>query len=430
LKIFGGYAMSADRPVLDDTMECPMCLGKGQLRRAEVLERLGMKDFARVAQLSAEEAFRLLLKKHTEDEGSVWLRFEAELNKRTAQISEHHKAETQRLQAEKSDVELRLATLLKNQEVVLKNARESERLEAEKQLHHEINELDGRVKELVAATKLADEQKALEIERVRTELQVALRLEQSEKEDLNRRVEDYFKEIKVLGERNQELQTELSKVARVGKREELDFAAEARTWPGISISEKLPKNGDYILAYRDPAGIALDPRILVDNKDKESLITEGDIDKLVRDARVRSISIAALVTRDENQLRQGDREMRWSCKDEVWILRTTRQWLPRDLEVLKPLFERMRAEGPDFLEKNVLLAEEVRRTFVDIDGIEKELRKASTALKSVSELVSKYRNRLQTLCDASCTHRIALKPLTSALEPAEPDSNAEQHSNS
>jgi hypothetical protein len=151
---------------------------------------------------------------------------------------------------------------------------------------------------------------------------------------------------------------------------------------------------------------------------------------LVRDARVRSISIAALVTRDENQLRQGDREMRWSCKDEVWILRTTRQWLPRDLEVLKPLFERMRAEGPDFLEKNVLLAEEVRRTFVDIDGIEKELRKASTALKSVSELVSKYRNRLQTLCDASCTHRIALKPLTSALEPAEPDSNAEQHSNS
>ena len=198
-----------------------------------------MKDFARVAQLSAEEAFRLLLKKHTQDEGSVWLRFEAELNKRTAQISEHHKAETQRLQEEKSSVELRLETLLKNQEIALKNAKESERLEAEKQLHQQINELDGRVKELVAATKLADEQKALEIERVRSELQVALRSEQSEKEDLNRRVEDYFKEIKALGEKNQELQTELSKVARVGKREELDFAAEARTWPGISISEKL-----------------------------------------------------------------------------------------------------------------------------------------------------------------------------------------------
>jgi hypothetical protein len=428
MEIFGGYAMSTQLPVLDDTMECPLCLGKGQLRRAEVLERLGMKDFARIAQLSAEEAFRLLLQKHTHDEGSAWLRFEAELHKRTAQISENHKAETQRLQEEKSGVELRLTTLLKNQEVVLKNARESERLEAEKQLRQQINELDARVKELVAATKLADEQKALEIERVRSELQVALRSEQSEKEDLNRRVEDYFKEIKALGEKNHELQAELSKVARVGKREELDFAADARTWPGISTSEKLPKSGDYILAYRDPAGVALEPRILVDNKDKESVITEGDIDKLVRDARLRSIPVAALVTRDENQLRQGDREMRWSCKDEVWILRTTRQWLPRDLEVLKPLFERMRAEGPDFLEKNVLLAEEVRRTFVDIDGIERELKKASNALKAVSELVSKYRNRLQTLCDASCTHTITLNPLTNALAPAGPDSTSEQHS--
>ncbi len=51
--------MSVQPPVLDDTMECPLCVGKGQLRRTEVLERLGMKDFARVAQLSAEEAFRL-----------------------------------------------------------------------------------------------------------------------------------------------------------------------------------------------------------------------------------------------------------------------------------------------------------------------------------------------------------------------------------
>ena len=147
-------------------------------------------------------------------------------------------------------------------------------------------------------------------------------------------------------------------------------------------------------------------------KDKESLITEGDIDKLVRDARSRSIPVAALVTRDDNQLRLVDRDMRWACKDEVWILRTTRQWLPRDLDVLKPLFERMRAEGPDFLEKNGLLAEEVRRTFVHIDEIEKELKKASNALKSASELVTKYRSRLQTLCDTSCTDRIALNPLT------------------
>ncbi len=34
-------------------IECPLCLGEGKLKRTEVLDRLGVKDFARVAQLSA-----------------------------------------------------------------------------------------------------------------------------------------------------------------------------------------------------------------------------------------------------------------------------------------------------------------------------------------------------------------------------------------
>ena len=42
-----------------ETMECPLCLGAGNLKRTEVLERLGMKDFARIAQISAEEAIQL-----------------------------------------------------------------------------------------------------------------------------------------------------------------------------------------------------------------------------------------------------------------------------------------------------------------------------------------------------------------------------------
>jgi len=51
--------------------------------------------------------------------------------------------------------------------------------------------------------------------------------------------------------------------------------------------------------------------------------------------------------------------------------------------VLKPLFERMRTEGRDFLDKNASLAQEVRRTFADLDAIEKELGKASKAVQSV-----------------------------------------------
>jgi hypothetical protein len=59
----------------------------------------------------------------------------------------------------------------------------------------------------------------------------------------------------------------------------------------------------------------------------------------------------------------------------------------------------MRTEGPDFLQRNAALAEEVRRTFVDIDAIEKELGKASKAIQSVSGLVAKYKERLRTLCE-------------------------------
>ena len=64
-----------------DAIECPLCLGEGKLKRTEVLDRLGVKDFARVAQLSAEEAFRLLLEKHKEDQQHIWLRFEAEIQR-------------------------------------------------------------------------------------------------------------------------------------------------------------------------------------------------------------------------------------------------------------------------------------------------------------------------------------------------------------
>ena len=180
----------------------------------------------------------------------------------------------------------------------------------------------------------------------------------------------------------------------------MDFADEARSWAGICVSEKLPKNGDFILAYRDPGGAPLEPRIVVDNKDKAT-VGEGDIRKLIRDAKERRSPVGIIVARDESQLRQHDRERRWGQEESVWILRTTRAWLPRDLEVLKPVFERMRTEGANFLQKNAALAEEVQRTFVELDEVEKELKRAAKAIDTVSALTVKYRARLQALCDTA-----------------------------
>ena len=312
----------------DEAIECPLCLGEGTLKRTEVLDRLGVKDFARVAQLSAEEAIRLLQQKHSNDHQNAWSRFEAELTKRTAELRDRFKDE--------------------------------------------------------------------------------LHLAMSEKENLSRRVEDCLRELAQVRERNQELEGEMSKAARIGKREEMTFEEEVRTWAGVWISDKLPRNGDFILAYRAPNGDPTEPKILIDNKDK-STIAESDIDKLVRDARERSIGVAALVARDETQLRQIDRESRWSRKDGVWLLRTTRQWIVRDLDLLKPIFERMRVQGFDLLDRNAVLAEELRRTFPEIDRIEKELGKAAKVIQSISALVVRYRERLRDLCDNAANARIAPK---------------------
>jgi phage host-nuclease inhibitor protein Gam len=352
-------------------IQCPLCLGQGNLKRTEVLDRLGVKDFARVAQLSAEEAFRLLQQKHTNDHQSVWVRFETELTKRTAEIEQRYRGELQTV--------------------------------------------GGRIKELESAARVAEELHALDVQLGHADSEARLLTAQSQKEDLSRRVEDCLREVAELRKRNQELETEMSKVARVGRLEEVSFADEARTWAGVVLSEKLSRSGDYILAYRDPSGAPLEPRIVVDNKDKAT-VGEGDIRKLIRDAKERRSPVGIIVAREESQLRQLDRERRWGQEDGVWILRTTRQWLPRDLEVLKPLFERMRTEGPNFLQRNSALAEEVRRTFSDLDEVEKELKKAAKAIDTASGLTTKYRSRLQALCDNAVASKIAPKPQRDASD--------------
>ena len=321
-----------------------------------------------------------------------------------------HNAELQTVSGEKNALAIRLQEYERNALTVLGNAKQQERLATEAEVQKEIAEMRGRIRELEAEHKLVEDQKEIEIARVKTALESALSSEKRKLEDRDRLVKDYLAEIGQVRERNEVLAAEMAKVARVGKKQEMDFAEEARTWPGICVSEKLSKNGDYILAYRDPSGAPLEPRLLVDNKDKSSVVTEGDVDKLIRDAKEREIAVAVLVTKDENQLRSQDKEVRWACKDGIWMLKTTRQWLPRDLEVLKPLFETMRAEGPDFLSKNSQLAEEVRRTFTDLDEMERELKKAAKAIDCAKDLASAYRNRLQQLCDSTVPKKIPACP--------------------
>jgi DNA repair exonuclease SbcCD ATPase subunit len=396
--------MTDSMPAMPETIECPLCLGMGELSRTEVLERLGMKDFARVAQLSAEEAIRLVLKKEMDAEQGRWAKFEVELTKRLAEVTGRHNAELQKLQTEKSELSARLKGLEKTASTTLDNARQEERLAAEKETQKQIAALTKQIAGLEAAEKLAEEQKKAEVAKARAELEAALSNEKAKANDLSRQGNDYLQEIGSLRDRNQQLEAEMSKVARVGKKEEMDFAEEARAWMGIWVGEKLPRNGDYLMAFSDAAGNALEPTMVVDNKDKAT-VAEADIRKLVRDARERKLPVAVLVTREESQLRHVDRQCRWAQEDGVWLLRSTRAWLPRDLEVLRPVFERMRAEGVDFLQRNAAVANEVQRTFVDIDEIEAQLSKAGTAIGKAQALTTKYRARLTGLCGSAVAPR-------------------------
>jgi hypothetical protein len=398
-----GLAQAVDTVAeLRESMECPLCLGEGELSRTEVLERLGMKDFARVAQLSAEEAIRLLTARERLGEEARWAKFDTELSKRLAEIVSKHNAELQKLQAEKSDLVARLKGIEEGTSATLENAREQGRLTAAKELHERLVAVNGKLAELEAAQKLAEEQRAAELAKARAELEAALSSEKTKANDLGRQAHDYLREIDELRDRNEKLEAEMAKVARVGRKEEVDFAEEVRSWPGFWLGPKLARHGDYLMAFSDAAGNALDPVFLVENKDKTCLAA-ADIRKVVADTKERKLRVAVLVMREESQLRHVDRQSRWAQEDEIWLLRSTRAWLPRDLEVLRPVFERMRVEGPDFLQKNAALAAEVQRSLADMDEIEGQLQKAGTAIEKAQTLTTKYRARLTGLCDGTAS---------------------------
>jgi hypothetical protein len=53
------------------------------------------------------------------------------------------------------------------------------------------------------------------------------------------------------------------------------------------------------------------------------------------------------------------------------------------------------------------MAEEVRRTLVDLDEVEKELKKAAKAIDAAAGLTGKYRVRLQVLCNNAPARKIS-----------------------
>ncbi len=206
-----------------------------------------------------------------------------------------------------------------------------------------------------------------------------------------------------LGERDADLaeaRTKLEKVSAIkGRVEELDFESEVRAWPEVELSEKQRRDGDFLLwlRVRDAQGNLLRAAnaFVVDNKDDR--LTTAYAADLVHASQKRGLPLGVLVCRHEEHLNLPDGSPRWSRHDDVWLLRTTRARLRRDLEVLRPILERLAQDGPGFLEAESVLAAEVTRTIADLDGVDAQLRKVDDAVKAVRGLCDEHRGRLEDL---------------------------------
>ncbi|MEY2413330.1 MAG: hypothetical protein QOD84_1936 [Acidobacteriaceae bacterium] len=124
-----------------------------------------------------------------------------------------HNAELQTVSGEKNALAVRLQEYERNASTVLGNARQQERLATEAELQKEMADMRGRIRELEADHKLLEDQKEIEIARVKTAMESALSSEKRKLEDRDRLVKDYLAEIGRVRERNEVLAAEMAKVA-------------------------------------------------------------------------------------------------------------------------------------------------------------------------------------------------------------------------
>lgn len=294
------------------------------------------------------------------------------------------------------------------------------KVELENKLKRLEIEVDGKVAE---ARRLAVQEKEAEISAKAEEAQAikveiaALRKEVDliptkealAKRDAIQEQEDKLRKVELARDNLQterdQLQEQLTEALRKleqskGKVEERTFEELVSGIPGVWIEDWSSKkqSGDYHVGLFGREGEKLlQSRIIVDNKNVGRL-TDPEIEKLIRDAQHHSVALAAIVVSDESALRPKDKDARFALVGGVTVLRTTRDWFPRDLDLLRPLMKRQAEEGPDFLKRNLAVATEVRSHMKTLDQMEKFMRLARENASKAEEELKKYRTTLDVLC--------------------------------
>ncbi|MCC6574821.1 MAG: hypothetical protein IT462_13660 [Planctomycetes bacterium] len=366
------------RPQTDpEQIKCPLCEGAGSLSGDEIIKKTGMKDISRVAEITATKALALA-------HDSLWNKYEAKLNQQVAD-------RTDKLEQKLRSTEADRANLEKQLKVEAENARKKQLADdqaanavALEKLQNELARIKGELAQ--AQGKVSNLPREVELAREAT------------KQDLSRQLTSEQEANKRMAQELGELRMKLAATAVQGRVEERSFEEEVREWPQFHVSDKLARNGDYILSLRDASGASWKgSELLIDNKDKDKVAAD-DLTKLIRDIKQRKYNLGAIVASDENVLRSEDREKRWCKLDGVWVLRTTRQWLRRDLDLLLPVMQRMAEEGPGFLEREKAISVELNSYLVELADLEAALKKAAEYLTKAMTLCASYRGKVEKLC--------------------------------
>lgn len=374
-----------------DSIECPLCAGRGKLARVEFYEKTGMREPSLIADLSATQAVERMHAK-------LWADFRGQVSEQVSAKTKDLDQKLLTLAAEKRDLERDVQQLREARDTAAAQARADQEnkdkdvlLKERKQLQDQLATLQTELSDLRALAQAYPQQEKNAVNNATVALEKKLHGLELDRSNLTKEREALTAE---LTDARQRLE------ATKGKVEERSFEDMAAEIPGVWIENWSSKkqSGDYHIGLYDKDGEKLiASKIVVDNKDVGRL-TDTEIEKLVRDALHHQIAIAAMVVSDESALRPKDKDARFAFVGGVTVLRTTRNWFQRDLDLLRPLMKRQAEEGPDFMKRNLAVAVEVRSHMKAIDNMEKFMRLARENAEKAESALKNYRTTIEEVC--------------------------------
>jgi hypothetical protein len=260
---------------IDDNMVCFACNGRGTLSKKEVLKVLGGRDIIDLLELSDEQFFKKLQENSPALIREVTETLEKRHIKDVSSIEKQHQKEIRNLEKTKE----------KENELEIKEAKKDER------------KLLGEIADLKS------------------------KLEQEEKQ-------------------RQALETKQRSVPSLkGAEGEKDFEDWIGQYAQFECTEKLKKTGDYIVKVKRtlPNGnleVIEEGNVIVDCKEGKK-ITRNDIDKLFRDAKIRSENFAYLLVSNKEQFRGEDQKKRIVEKNGIWLFKGDRNNFLDDMSFLE-----------------------------------------------------------------------------------------------